>query len=301
MLFAQEQCVSGGRRTGPGYDARGVEIVRPWVDDTTRTTVRVMEFETITYDVQDRVGRLHFDRPEGANAVSPTFARELREAMLRIHYDDGVKSVAVTAEGKVFCAGGDLKLFHAWGDQMARNAHDMLIDFHAAIHMMNHTPKPFVAGVRGAAGGAGMSLMSAFDLVVSGESAKYTMAYTRAGVTPDGTSSYFVTRHIGLRRMLDLTLTNRVLSAEEAESWGLVNRVVADDDVDTATVELATTLAQGATSALGEAKRVVYNGIDATLETAGEFEAAMITKAMASADGLEGVAAFVEKRAPEFE
>ena len=75
----------------------------------------------------------------------------------------------------------------------------------------------------------------------------------------------------------------------------------ADDDVDTATVELATTLAQGATSALGEAKRVVYNGIDATLETAGEFEAAMITKAMASADGLEGVAAFVEKRAPEFD
>ena len=208
----------------------------------TRTTVRAMEFETITYDVQDRVGRLHFDRPEGANAVSPTFARELREAMLHIHYDDSVKSVAVTAEGKVFCAGGDLKLFHAWGDQMARNAHDMLIDFHAAIHMMNHTPKPFVAGVRGAAGGAGMSLMSAFDLVVSGESAKYTMAYTRAGVTPDGTSSYFVTRHIGLRRMLDLTLTNRVLSAEEAESWGLVNRVVADDDVDTATVELATTL-----------------------------------------------------------
>ena len=260
-----------------------------------------MEFETITYEVQDRVGRLHFDRPEGANAVSPTFARELREAMLRIHYDDGVKSVAITAEGKVFCAGGDLKLFHAWGDQMARNAHDMLIDFHAAIHMMNHTPKPFVAGVRGAAGGAGMSLMSAFDLVVSGESAKYTMAYTRAGVTPDGTSSYFVTRHIGLRRMLDLTLTNRVLSAEEAESWGLVNRVVADDDVDTATIELASTLAQGATSALGEAKRVVYNGIDATLETAGEFEAAMITKAMASADGLEGVAAFVEKRAPEFD
>ena len=70
-----------------------------------------MEFETITYDVQDRVGRLHFDRPEGANAVSPTFARELREAMLHIHYDDSVKSVAVPAEGKVFCAGGDLKLF----------------------------------------------------------------------------------------------------------------------------------------------------------------------------------------------
>ena len=127
------------------------------------------------------------------------------------------------------------------------------------------------------------------------------MAYTRAGVTPDGTSSYFVARHIGLRRMLDLTLTNRVLSAEEAENWGLVNRVVADDDVDQAAIDLASGLAAGATSALGEAKLVIYNGVDATLETAGEFEAAMITKAMATADGLEGVAAFAEKRAPEFE
>lgn len=260
-----------------------------------------MEFETITYEARDRVGLLHFNRPEGANAVNPTFARELRAAMLEIAYDDDVRAVAVTAEGKVFCAGGDLKLFHAWGDQMARHAHDMLVDFHAAIHMMNHTPKPFVAGIRGAAGGAGMSLMSAFDLVVSAESAKYTMAYTRAGVTPDGTSSYFVARHIGLRRMLDLTLTNRVLTAEEAESWGLVNRVVPDDDVDQAALDMATQLASGATSALGEAKRVIYNGIDATLETASEFEAKMITKAMASADGLEGVAAFVEKRTPEFE
>ena len=260
-----------------------------------------MEFETITYDVQDRVGRLHFDRPEGANAVSPTFARELREAMLRIHYDDGVKSVAVTAEGKVFCAGGDLKLFHAWGDQMARNAHDMLIDFHAAIHMMNHTPKPFVAGVRGAAGGAGMSLMSAFDLVVSGESAKYTMAYTRAGVTPDGTSSYFVTRHIGLRRMLDLTLTNRVLSAREAEEWGFVNRVVADDEVDAATAELAGSLASGPTLSLGNAKRLVYEGFDSSLEEAGEREGSVIAKMMATHDGREGIAAFAEKRAPNFE
>ena len=110
---------------------------------------------------------------------------------------------------------------------------------------MNSIPKPFVAGVRGAAGGAGLSLTSAFDLVVSSDSAKYTMAYTRAGVTPDGTSSYFVARHIGLRRMLDLTLTNRVLTAEEAESWGLVNRVVPDDDVDQATADLAQQLADG--------------------------------------------------------
>ncbi len=259
------------------------------------------EFETITYEVTGRVGRLHFNRPEGANAVNPAFAADLRKVMLDINYDDQVKAVAVTAEGKVFCGGGDLKLFHAWGDDLAYNAHDMLVDFHTAIHLMNRMPKPFVAGVRGAAGGAGMSLMSAFDLVVSSESAKYTMAYTKAGVTPDGTSSYFVARHIGLRRMLDLTLTNRVLSAIEAEQWGLVNRVVSDDEVDATTVELATTLANGAAWALGHAKRVVYNGMDHSLEAAGEFEAATITAAMATPDGHAGSAAFVETRAPEFE
>ena len=177
----------------------------------------------------------------------------------------------------------------------------MLIDFHAAINLMNNIPKPFIAGIRGAAGGAGLSLMSAFDLVISGESAKYTMAYTRAGVTPDGTSSYFLSRHIGLRRMLDLTLTNRVLSAEEAEQWGLVNRIVPDDDVDSATRDLAQKLATGAASALGEAKRVVYYGADHSLETAGEYEAKMITAAMGSRDGQEGIAAFAEKRAPEFD
>lgn len=265
-----------------------------------RTTVPFMDFETITYEVRDRVGLLHFNRPEGANAVNPAFGRDLKAVMMDIAYDDGVRAVAVTAEGKVFCGGGDLKEFAAWGTDLARNAHVMLQDFHAAIHHMNRIPKPFVAGVRGAAGGAGLSLMSAFDLVVSAESAKYTMAYTKAGVTPDGTSSYFVARHIGLRRTLDLTLTNRVLSATEAEQWGLVNRVVPDDDVDQTAIDLAAQLASGATWALGHAKRVIYNGMDHSLETAGEFEAEMITTAMASPDGLEGIAAFVEKRAPEF-
>ena len=145
-----------------------------------------------------------------------------------------------------------------------------------------------------------MSLAASFDLVIAGESAKFTMAYTRAGVTPDGTSSYFLARHIGLRRMLDLTLTNRVLSAEEAEQWGLVNRVVPDDEVDSATAELAQALADGPAWALGHAKRVIYTGIDSPLEQAGEFEGKTITDAMRTHDGREGIAAFVERRAPNF-
>jgi 2-(1,2-epoxy-1,2-dihydrophenyl)acetyl-CoA isomerase len=259
-----------------------------------------MTYSTMTYDVRDGVAHLRFTQPDRANAVSPAFSADLRAAMIEITFDPAVKAVSVTADGKVFCAGGDLKLFHEAGEALPAVAAAMLVDFHAAIYAMNTIPKPFVAGVRGAAGGAGLSLMSAFDLVVSGESAKYTMAYTRTGVTPDGTSSYFLGRHIGLRRMLDLTLTNRVLTAAEAEAWGLVNRVVPDDDVDIATAALAQQLADGATLATGLAKRIVYQGYELGLADAGELEARTITRVMGGHDAHEGIAAFVEKRAAAF-
>ncbi|MGD9880370.1 enoyl-CoA hydratase/isomerase family protein [Reyranella sp.] len=160
------------------------------------------------------VAHVRLARPQAANAINPACARDLRAVMLAIEFDDQVKAVCVTAEGPVFCAGGDLREFDAAGDGFPRLASDMLVDYHGAIYKMNRTPKPFVAGVRGAAGGAGLSMVSAFDLVVRGESSKFTMAYARAGVAPDGTSSYFLARHIGLRRMLDLTLTNRVTGHE---------------------------------------------------------------------------------------
>lgn len=260
-----------------------------------------MELTTMTYDVRDGVAHVRFTRPEGANAVNPAFSADLRAVVLAVEFDDAVTAVSVTAEGKVFCAGGDLRLFHESGDRVANVAADMLVDFHGAISKMNQIPKPFVAGVRGAAGGAGLSLMSAFDLVVASETAKFTMAYTKAGVTPDGTSSYFLSRHIGVRRMLDLTLTNRVLTAAEAEAWGLVNRVVPDAEVDDATAALAQQLAGGATYALGMAKRVVYFGHDHGLADAAEFEGRTITQAMRGHDAQEGIAAFVEKRPPRFE
>jgi 2-(1,2-epoxy-1,2-dihydrophenyl)acetyl-CoA isomerase len=259
-----------------------------------------MNLDTIDYEARDGVAHVRFNRPEGANAVNPTFSRDLRAVMLEIEWDDSVKAVSVTAEGKVFSAGGDLKEFHAAGDGLPRLVSDMLTDFHGGIYKMNRITKPFVAGVNGAAGGAGMSIVSAFDLVVCGESAKFTMAYTRAGVTPDGTSTYFVARHIGLRRMMDLTLTNRVLSAAEAEEWGFVNRVVPDDEVDSAAAELAQQLADGPAWALGHAKQIVYSGLDAPLEQAGELEGVTIAAAMCTHDGPEGIAAFVEKRAPDF-
>ena len=259
-----------------------------------------MDLSSIDYEVRDKVAHVRFTQGEAANVVNRAFAADLRAVMLEVEWDDEVRAVSVTAEGKLFSAGGDLKEFHSKGSDLPKHVSDLLVDFHTAIYKMNRIPKPFVAGVRGGVGGAGLSLVGAFDLVVSGESAKYTMAYTRAGMTPDGTSSYFIARHIGVRRMLDLTLTNRTLSATEAESWGLVNRVVPDDEVDEATEQLARQLAEGAPYAIGNAKRTIYEGYERSLEEAGEIEGVMITGAAATNDGREGIAAFVEKRRPNF-
>lgn len=259
-----------------------------------------MELTTMKYEVSNGVGHLRFAPPKGVTVVNPAFARELREVIIDIEFDNNVRAVSITGDGKVFCAGGDLGFFNSQGDNLRNATSSMIIDLHAALYKMNRIPKPFVAGIGGAVGGAGMSMAGAFDLVVSGKSARYSMAYTAAGLTPDGTSSYFIARHIGLRRMLDLTLTNRVLSAEEGEAWGFINRVVEDDEVDTTAAELAQTFADGPSWAIGMAKRVVYNGVDRPLEEAGEYEGTQITEAMGREDGVEGIAAFVERRPANF-
>lgn len=260
----------------------------------------VIEYETMSYSVSDHIAHIRLTRPEGANAVSVQFAKDLRAATLAAHYDDDVRVLLFTAEGRVFCAGGDLVEFNDAGDALPSVASDMLTDFHGALYRMHRMTKPTVAAIGGAAGGAGLSFACVFDLVVAAENAKFTMAYTNAGVTPDGTSTYFLARHVGLRRALDLTLTNRVLTAAEAEAWGLVNRVVPKGEADAAALELATSLAAASSFAIGNAKRLIYEGFDSSLEESGEREMHMITTSMGMADGKEGINAFVEKRAPQF-
>jgi 2-(1,2-epoxy-1,2-dihydrophenyl)acetyl-CoA isomerase len=159
---------------------------------------------------------------------------------------------------------------------------------------------PLITAVNGAAAGAGMSLAIAGDLVLAAESARFTMAYTRAGLTPDGSSTYFLPRIVGLKRALELTLTNRVLSAQEALEWGIVTRVVANDDLLREASDLAQELADGPTLALGAAKRLLHASLDDRLETQMELETRAIADMSLTADGREGIAAFHEKRAPGF-
>jgi 2-(1,2-epoxy-1,2-dihydrophenyl)acetyl-CoA isomerase len=157
-----------------------------------------------------------------------------------------------------------------------------------------------VIAVGGSAGGAGLSLVSAGDLVVAGTQAKFTMAYTRVGLSPDGSSSFYLARAVGLRRAMDLVLTNRVLTAQEAESWGLVNRVVEHSELEEAAEELARTLAAGPTAAFGAAKRLFVQGATSDLAGALARESEEISRMSATADAREAISAFLDKREPRF-
>jgi 2-(1,2-epoxy-1,2-dihydrophenyl)acetyl-CoA isomerase len=255
---------------------------------------------TVLCDVQNNVARITLDRREAANAIDLNLARKLMHAVLRCDDDPAVRAVVITGSGSTFCVGGDLKSFAAHGERLSLHLKEVTTYLHAAVSRLTRMDPPVIAAVNGTAAGAGMSLACACDLVLAAESARFTMAYTKVGLTPDGSSTYFLPRLVGLRRALELTLTNRVLSAEEALDWGIVSRVVPEAELMAEAEALATDLASGATAALGASKRLLYEGWTETLGTQLEYEGQTISDISRTADGKEGVAAFLEKRAPKF-
>ena len=176
----------------------------------------------------------------------------------------------------------------------------MTLYFHGAISRFAWMDAPLITAVNGAAGGGGMSIAIMGDLVIAARSAKFTLAYTRIGLTPDGSSSYFLPRVIGVRRTMELALTNRTLSAEEALEWGLVNRVVDDEDCLDEAMALAGELAAGPTRAFGGVKKLLAATFGDGLEGQMEREARFIAQMAGGDDVAEGIAAFLAKRKANF-
>jgi 2-(1,2-epoxy-1,2-dihydrophenyl)acetyl-CoA isomerase len=206
----------------------------------------------------------------------------------------------LTGEGKLFCAGGDLSAFVAAGAGANSLIKAMAGDLHMALSRLARMDPPVIAAVNGAAGGAGFSIVMAADLAIAAQSAKFTMAYTNAGLSPDGSSTFYMPRKIGDRRARELMLTNRVLSAAEALDWGVVNQVVADGEALAAAMSLAKRLAAGPTRAYGAVKTLLNESFEHGLESQMELEARKIAELVVSADGQEGIKAFFEKRKPGF-
>jgi 2-(1,2-epoxy-1,2-dihydrophenyl)acetyl-CoA isomerase len=258
-----------------------------------------MAYDTIELEVRDGVAHLTLNRPDAANSIDLALARDLMDATLAIAADSRVRAVLLAGAGSRFCGGGDVKSF-ARQQQLPTHVREILAYLHVALGQMVRSDAPVVAAVQGSAAGAGMGLVGASDLVVAGESAKFVMAYTGVGLTPDGASSWFLPRLVGLRRAIELTFTNRVLSAAEALDWGLITSVVADDHVHDEAQALATRLAAGPTKSFAAAKRLLHASLESTFESHLAREAEEVAAASGRADGVEGIAAFVEKRPPNF-
>lgn len=259
-----------------------------------------MSFETLIYEVADNVATITFNTPKAANAMSPLGAREFRAVAETADDDADVRAVVLTGAGKMFCAGGDLGSFAQAGGGARRLIMEMAGDLHMGLSRLSRTSAPVIGAVNGTAAGAGLSLVMACDLAIAAESAVFTMAYTRAGLSPDGSSTFFMPRKIGDRRARELMLTNRVLTSAEALDWGVVNEVVPNEEVLPRANALAQRFATGPTAAFGAVKTLLNGTFDQTLESQMELEARTIGDLVLGADGQEGIHAFLEKRKPTF-
>lgn len=260
-----------------------------------------MKYQSLNFEIRDHVAWITINRPAAMNAVNGQATKELFDIANRCGSDRSVRAAVLTGSGdRAFCAGGDVGEFATNAETIELLIKEMTGYLHLAVSRFAWMRAPLIAAVNGVAAGAGLSLCACCDLAIAADSAKFTSAYTQIGLTPDGSSTYFLPRLIGTRRTLELYLTNRVLSAQEALDWGLINRIVPAATLMDEVSKLVAQLANGPTRAYGAVKKLVQMSPNDTLESQMERETRMIAEMSTSADGREGVRAFVAKRKPNF-
>lgn len=254
----------------------------------------------LTFGLEGPVARITLDREEMGNALDIPMARALMEAAIACDENDAIRCVLLTGRGRLFCAGGDIAAFNAAGDQLPSYLKEITAYLHLAIARLARMNKPLVTAVNGPAAGAGFSLAILGDIVLAAPAAHFTLAYTAIGFSPDGGATWLLPRLIGLRQAQELILRNRRVKADEAVALGLITRVVAEGALEPEAMALAQELAQSATSALGASRRLLLDSFSTSIETQMEHESRAIAGQARTPEGREGVAAFVEKRRPNF-
>lgn len=259
----------------------------------------VTDYQTLTVGQTGAIVRVELDRPEAANGMNDVMTRELAAVAHRCAVPE-VKAVVLTGTGRFFCAGGDLKAVATSPMGPGPFVKSIADDLHQAMSIFARMDAVLITAVNGVAAGAGFSLGISGDLVLAAESASFTMAYTRAGLSPDGGATFYLPRIVGVRRAHELMLTNRTLTATEAAEWGLVNEVVPDDQLSDAAEALAQRMAAASRASSAAVKKLLLMSFGSELEEQLDRESELIGRCADGADGVEGVDAFLNKRAPEF-
>lgn len=253
---------------------------------------------TARYELSDGLATITLDRPDKMNALTVEMREVLADHFERATRDRDVRAVLLTAAGKAFCASGDVGKM---GDFTPTSARDLLKLAHRMVRTLANIDKPVVASVRGAVAGIGWSMVMACDAVIASETAQFTQVFRHVGVVPDGGAIYFLTQHLGLLRAKELTMSGRRVDAQEAHALGLVNRVVADAELEAVAQVHARELASGPTYSYGAAKQLYKQMYQPTLEAYLDAELYAQSAALMTEDHKEGVKAFFEKRKPVFQ
>ncbi len=260
-----------------------------------------MPFETILYEVNAGILTITLNRPDKLNAMTELLLRELKDAFVQSGIDRDVRVIVLTGAGRGFCAGADLA---AATEQMMSGGFsfkdNLIATYNPLILTMQSLPKPIIAAVNGVAAGAGMSLALACDMRIAAESAGFLQAFIKIGLVPDSGSTWMLPRLIGMTKALELMMTGRPVSAQEALVMGMVNQVVADADLADAVNQMAQAFVNAPTQAIGLIKQAVNYAATSSLEAALINEAELQDVAGTTADHMEGVAAFLEKRPAVF-
>ena len=255
--------------------------------------------EPVLVSLESGVLRITLNRPEKLNAFNPALHQGLADAMTRAESEAAIRCLLVTGAGRGFCAGQDL------GERDMKAA---VIDlgggletwYNPLVKRMRALPKPIVCAVNGVAAGAGANFALACDIVLAARSASFIQAFVKIGLVPDCGGSYFLPRLAGTQRAMALAMTGDRLSAEDAERWGLIWKCVDDTDLRNESEKLSLQLASGPTGSLGLIKMAIYSSANNDLSAQLDLERDLQREIGKGEDYREGVAAFLEKRKPEF-
>lgn len=257
--------------------------------------------DEVIFERVDQVEVITLNRPDKLNALNNDILHALTKRFEELGQDDGARAVVITGEGRGFCTGADLT--GGMGRPDAHTPVGMRLSAHSLSRMirtMVEMEKPVIGAINGDAAGAGCNLALACDLLIASEKARFIQVFVRRGLVADAGGTYFLPRLIGLARAKELMFSGEAVDAARALELGMINRVVPEDALMDEAMELARKLAQGPTRAIGMIKRMLNRSFESDLGTALELEASLQGIAASTADVIEGVTSFLQKRPPDF-
>lgn len=266
--------------------------------DTMQTPIQ--EYKHIVYQEEGNLAVIRLTKPGEILSVTLDFSKELINATERCLENNNLKAVILINQGRFFCVGGDVKGFLESGENAKRDVKELADAFHEGLSNFAKMDIPVVVGVNGAAAGAGFSLAVQGDYVIASEKASFTIAYPGIGLSPDGGATYLLPRLVGMRKTQEIMYMNQPINAQQAEDWGLVNKVVAHDDLEKEVFKAAQVFLNGAKGSYKSIKALLHKSFENTFVQQMDLEAENISENAASSDGKEGFTAFCEKRKPNF-